>query len=718
MATIGWYLGSTLMVAVTNSLLGILVYFRGPNNLTNKLFSLFSFGIVVWDLGDLFSLMSPPVPLAIIPLTWRISYVGAIFIPALYVHFVFSLSEIKDKRIILYLAYAFSAILLFFNFFSSFFISGVTLDRALGVPRLISNTGPLFIVYMFFFIWGLVYGFYELARAYRGKDSFKKNQIKYVMLASLAALTAGSIYFLTIFGIEVPAIDNFIVTGYTLIVAYAIVTTRLLDIEVVIKKTAIYSLLTAILTGIFVSLIFLSQYFFSGLMGRSSLWAGITGAFIIALIFQPLRDGVQGLVDNFFFRARYNYQAILNKYSHSLARPMKDLDRFAKLAPYLLWKSMRLKSAAFIVLDRESKQYVVRAGNGEAEAVLGKTFAADSAIIQELIANYKEINREEIDQTIKHHPDLTDPGRLRLQKALLELDELKADLVIPSISESEYFSQPTLLAALVLGRKMSDESFSKQDIDFLETLANQSSISIEYAFILEELKRNQAQIVRTEKLAALGTTTAGIAHELKNPLTYLLTVAQTMESAWDNPDFKKSVLKMLPSEVERMKLIIDGLSDFSKQHELHLEPTDLIPVLDKTLALLAFEIKRNNIVIIKHYPPDNRALALADKNRLVQVFMNIIGNGIQAIGPKGGDVSLTVRVESKEVRVSITDNGPGIPPAVLAKIFEPFFTTKESGTGLGLPITKRLIDEHHGSIYIDSHLGEGSTFTICLPAAA
>jgi len=420
-------------------------------------------------------------------------------------------------------------------------------------------------------------------------------------------------------------------------------------------------------------------------------------------ILKPIRSFIDWLFALLYKRtAAYSLQTILNKYSHSLARPMQDLDRFARLAPYLLWKSMRLKSASFLVLDRESKQYIVRAGNGAAGALVGKTIAADSAIIRELLSNFKEINREELD--------------IR-SEALAELNELEADLVIPSISESEYFNQPTLLAALVLGRKMSDESFSKQDIDFLETLANQSAISIEYAFILEELKRNQAQIVRSEKLAALGTTTAGIAHELKNPLTYLWTVSQALADSWDNPSFKESVVRLLPSEVERMKLIIEGLSDYSKQHELRLEPTDLIPVLDKTLALLAYEIKRNNIVIIKHYPADNRAVALADKDRLVQVFMNIIGNAIQAIGAKGGDVSLTVRVENNEVRVSITDSGPGIPPEVLAKIFEPFFTTKESGTGLGLPITKRLIDEHHGSLYIDSHLGKGSTFTICLPTA-
>jgi signal transduction histidine kinase len=166
-----------------------------------------------------------------------------------------------------------------------------------------------------------------------------------------------------------------------------------------------------------------------------------------------------------------------------------------------------------------------------------------------------------------------------------------------------------------------------------------------------------------------------------------------------------------------MKLIIDGLSDYSKTHELRLEPVDIIPVIEKTIAILGYEIKKNKIVIVRNFPPENKAIAQADKNRLVQVFMNIIANAIQAIGEKGGDVSITVRQEDHEIRISITDTGPGIPRDKLQKIFDPFFTTKEAGTGLGLSITKQIIDEHHGSIYIDSRPGEETTFTVCLPRA-
>jgi signal transduction histidine kinase len=503
------------------------------------------------------------------------------------------------------------------------------------------------------------------------------------------------------------------------IIAYAMLRHRLMDIEIVIKKTVYYSILTALLTGVFLSAIVVGDYWLRSTIGHGSVWLSIVAAFIVAMFFQPLRDAIQNIVDRLFFRSRYNYQAIINRYSGALARPMPDLNRFARLAPYLLWKSLRLAGAAFMSLDRESGAYVVRAGVGDNEKVQGQSLPLKSALIGDLRKNFREINLEEITYSLKTDTGLAPEARAHLQQLKDEMERLGTVLIIPAVSESDYFSEPTLLATLNLSKKLSDESYSKEDIAFLKMLGNQAAISIEYAFILEELKKNQEQVLKSEKLASLGAAVAGIAHELKNPLTYLLTVAQAMAASWDNPDFRESVVRMFPSEVERMKLIIDGLSDYSKTRELAIEPVEITGVIDKTLAVLGYEIKKHNAFIIKNYPAagEPAAVALADKNRIVQVFMNIIANGVQALADKGGDLTITVRRQESEVRVGIADTGPGIPEDKLRKIFDPFFTTKAAGTGLGLSITKKIVDDHKGAIYVDSRVGEGTTFTICLPAA-
>jgi signal transduction histidine kinase len=295
------------------------------------------------------------------------------------------------------------------------------------------------------------------------------------------------------------------------------------------------------------------------------------------------------------------------------------------------------------------------------------------------------------------------------------MEKLKAVLIIPSISWSTYFQKPTLLCTTNLGEKLSGEPFSREDIEFLRTMANQASISIEYAFILEELRKHQEQIIKSEKMAALGTATAGIAHELKNPLTYIMTVAQTLPHSWDNPSFRESVTKILPSEAERMKLILDGILDFSRTRELTLQPIEITEVLKKTLALLAYEIKKGRVYVKEEYR--HTAKVLGDPNRLTQVFVNIINNAVQAMAEKGGDLTILSQDHEKEVRISIIDTGPGMSKEVLQKIFDPFFTTKSSGTGLGLAITKKIIEEHHGSILVNSFPGRGTSFTVCLPQA-
>ncbi len=567
------------------------------------------------------------------------------------------------------------------------------------------------------FVWTVLILYAAYVNQQTNESSAHKQQIKYVLFAFLIA-SFSCVDYLQNFNLEVYPFGYIIALFVIFVIVYAILRHRLLDIEIVIKKTVAYSLLTAGMTGIFLSVIVVSDYLFRTIYGQGSVWVGILAAFVVALVFQPLRDVIQLGIDRFFFRTRYEYQDIINKYSHALARPMADLDRFARIAPYLLWKSIKLSGASLLVLDRVTKKYVLRAGEGTAKELIGQAIAEDSPLIQELMHRYKEIDRDELTYRLHHDKGLTEQEKMWLERIIAELNVLKAALVIPSISESEYFNKPTLLALLCLGPKMSEEPFSREDIGFLDTLGNQATISIEYAFILEELKKNQEQVIKSEKLATLGTTTAGIAHELKNPLTYLQTIAQVMESGWDNKAFKESVIKMLPAEVERMKLIIDGLSDFSKQHDLRLEPTEITAVIEKTLAVLAYDLRKNNVFVKKNYPPENdKALAIADKYRIVQVFMNIIANAAQAMGKTGGDLSITVRQDETEVKISISDTGPGIPPEQIKKVFDPFFTTKETGTGLGLSITKRIVDEHHGSLYVDSHVGEGTTFTICLPRA-
>jgi signal transduction histidine kinase len=709
---------TSLAAAVLCTFLALIVLIKGVRNNLNRSFAIVTCFAGMWSLFPFVTAIAPDNLTAV----WydRLIYTAAVFVPATFLDFVFNLirrEKSKKENLVLASSYVVSALFFFLNF-TPLLIKNVVRFQ----PQFYVVPGALYPVFILYFGAVCLYAFIKLLAAFRTAGGSRRNQYKYIFFAFACAYLGGLMHFLPVyFGSQVEFFPHdILLIAFAAIVAYSILQYRLMDIEFIIKKTVFYSLLTALLTGVFLSAIIVGDYWLRSIVGHGSLWVGILAAFVIALFFQPLRDTIQNIVDRLFFRSRYNYQSIIRKYSASLIRPMSDLSRFARLAPYLIWRSLKLSGASFMSLDREGRCYVVRAGVGDREQAQGQTLPLNSALIADLRQNLREINLEEVNESLKTDGRLAPAARAHLLQLKAELEQLGAVLVMPAVSESKYFKEPTLLATLNLGKKLSDEPYSKEDANFLEMLANQAAISIENGFILEELKKNQEQVLKSEKLASLGSTVAGIAHELKNPLTYLLTAAQAMASSWDNPAFKESVIKMFPSEVERMKLIIDGLSDYSKTRELAIEPVELTAVIDKTLAVLGYEIKKNNVFIIKKYPEGSEpaAVALADKNRIVQVFMNIISNGVQAMAGKGGDLTIAVRRQGGEVRVCVSDSGPGIPADQRQKIFDPFFTTKAAGTGLGLSITKKIVDEHKGAIFIDSRPGEGTTFTICLPAAA
>ncbi len=700
------YAIASLSASLIIAILGLFVLYHNPKNSINRIFFYSCSVIGLWIFGCF--LESYILDKNLIFIIDKFANVFAVLSPALFIHTIYTIIGKKDQKIIIG-AYL-SSLFLAASIFSPYFSSGIAYRynvRYLSVP------GPLYFLFILLLTVCGWFSFINTFQVYRISSGHKRAQAKYLLLAIAVIVIAAISYFMLVFNIQIPPLDNYLNIVYGLIMTYAILYHRLMDIELVIKRTAVYSILTALITGVFLVIVVTSNYFAINISGNNSLIIGLITAFILAIALQPLRDATQQLVDRTFFRTRYDYQNIINKYSKSLSRPMTDLTRFSKVTPYLLWKSMKLAGASFMVLNREAKSYKIRAGNGKASTLVGLSIPEDAAIIRELTRTKTELNYDDIVTNLKSNENLSPSEREKLDGIRRDMELLKSTLIIPCISESEYFNKPTLLSTINLGKKLSDESFSAQDIDFLKTLANQAAISIEYAFILEELKKNQNMVLQSEKLASLGTITAGIAHELKNPLTYIITASQILVSKWNDPEFRQSALTLLPAEAERMRIIVEGILGFSRNKELSLEPVEIKEVIKKVLALLSYELKKNHIELKEEF---NHAIKVnGDQNRLIQVFMNLINNAIQAIGEKGGIVTISTRDTDDVTEINIADSGPGIPKDKLQKIFEPFYTTKESGTGLGLAIIKKYVDEHHGEVKVASEPGRGTVFTVLLP---
>jgi len=259
-----------------------------------------------------------------------------------------------------------------------------------------------------------------------------------------------------------------------------------------------------------------------------------------------------------------------------------------------------------------------------------------------------------------------------------------------------------------------------------------------------DLRDSQERLILSEKLASLGTMAAGMAHEIKNPLVSLRTFTQLLQQKWDDKEFRDKFSQIIPTEIERINRIAESLLKFGRPMKPELTRVDVNALLEEVLLLFESECKKYNVSVTKKMAelPE----ISGDAGQLSQAFVNIIKNAIESMQAKGGelivksDVGEVVKLgkirsrkgtklgeemvwgEEEEmvkplpvIFIEVTDTGEGINEENLKSLFDPFFTTKMTGTGMGLPITLRIIEEHKGSVKVKSRPGQGTTFIITLP---
>ncbi len=231
---------------------------------------------------------------------------------------------------------------------------------------------------------------------------------------------------------------------------------------------------------------------------------------------------------------------------------------------------------------------------------------------------------------------------------------------------------------------------------------------------LTEIKKMRENMRYKDRLASLGELTAGIAHEIRNPLAGIKTTAQALKSEFDPQDPKCEYLEKIIKEINRTNSLLQELFIFARPQKPQFVPYDVTKVLERVISMQEKSIEERGVEIKKDYAPDLPLVPL-DPNQIYQVFLNLIINAVQAM-PKGGDLFLTVKQDGKDwISVIIRDTGVGMSEEVRAKLFDPFFTTKSMGTGLGLAISYRIIQEHGGMVTVESKPGQGAKFTIRLP---
>jgi two-component system sensor histidine kinase AtoS len=241
--------------------------------------------------------------------------------------------------------------------------------------------------------------------------------------------------------------------------------------------------------------------------------------------------------------------------------------------------------------------------------------------------------------------------------------------------------------------------------------------------VVRELEQ---RLRRSDRLAALGSLAAGLAHEIKNPLTSLLTFSRHLERRFDDEQFRRKFQSVVPRELERINGIVERLLELARPSRLQFTPVRLPALLDRVLELYANQVEVKGVRVVRHFAQDV-APVWGDQEALYQAFVNLVANALDAMDA-GGRLTLRLgwgdtdevfvagrRGAHRRVKIEVQDTGAGIPPSAADRIFNPFFSTKEGGTGLGLALTHKIVEDHGGAIDFRSVPGAGTTFRIVLP---
>jgi Amt family ammonium transporter len=321
----------------------------------------------------------------------------------------------------------------------------------------------------------------------------------------------------------------------------------------------------------------------------------------------------------------------------------------------------------------------------------------------------------------------------RVNPGLISFLDVKSFAVVP------LFSRDKVLGGISADNLITQALITEKKLQSLMIFANQAALALENALMYEELKafsgqledrvrrasarleETQRQLFQSEKLAALGKLSAGIAHEIRNPLTSIKILIHSLVDEQATETSREKDLAVIEAEIARVNKIIKQFLDFARPRPPSLEPMEVRAILEETLALLVYEMEAQKISLERSYAPDIPPVPM-DREQMKQVFLNLLLNALQAM-ERGGNLRVAIRWKPAPsgnggrsvAEIAVQDTGPGMAEDIRSRIFEPFFSTKEEGIGLGLPIAQRIVEEHGGQIRVESRVGEGTTFTILLP---
>lgn len=625
------------------------------------------------------------------------------FAPLFY-FFTINFFNIKKNKFLTVFAILYSVTLPLLNFLApSYLIKDVIWDSSVRFFIPVFDTPFLILAYCTFIFW--FYSLYKILRLYKNsRSSYYRNKLKYILLGSIIPIIG-------FFAISVPIreirrypLDNFGITIGSILMVYGVLKYKALNITLIIRRGLIYSTLTFLITFSYLTISFLFQrFFFSQNVPSTNLLVIIPSSVIIALFFQPLNSFSIRLIDHLFYRKAYVPHELLNKISYEINNAL-SLEQLGT-------KLIRILKSAF---SSEKILILLKNKNGKFKLINSKGVFIDKKYGEILSKNAHKLFN---DQGVINVYDIVSIDLAN------KIQKMGIEMIAP------LFINKVQTGYICFGPKKSDEIYSLEDVDVINTVANQAAVALENALLYDELAKEKRRIekllqheIEVNKMKSEFIMMGS--HSLRTPITIIKGYINSLYDKKDSySDEDKLSIQSIYESTNNLSILVEDLLMLSniqnKKTGVILEKVDLIPILRKVIQSFTSraEIKGLKLEFI-----DNGISEAFVKGEAYQISIainNLVDNAIKFT--ENGSVQIILNSAGDKYQIQVKDTGPGIPREEIKNLFTQFHQIRSSqyeavpGNGLGLYIVKSIINAHNGECSATSQMGKGSTFTISLP---
>lgn len=706
---------SAIFNTVVSGGLGWFILRKNKNNIANITFALFCFAVSLW--AGFYIIWPFTDSIEITLLSFQLLHIPACYVSIFYLHFtVHWLNVYQKKKKIIFLGYLFSFIFSLTTF-TSYFISDIVPKfnmRYWAVP------GPLYHFFLLLFFGLMIYASYLIIADLKNQTGVKKTQSKIILIGFPLAFLGGSTNYFLWYNINFPPYGNLLASSFVISTAYAIVSTRFMDVRMALRKSSV-NILT------FISLILGAlglEYIVDLIFPNSNDWLRLGTIMLVAPALPVLQKYYYRVANKYFFSSLYDPASVISNLIDRLGSVL-DSHRIFDTTTESILSAMHPRGIAFFTLTPDHKQWILNYNHGLHPDLI-RSFHLDPSLARLYLHNNLPIVAEELRSSMG-------------DKYQIDLDLMSAlniSVIVP------LYTNHQLKGVIVIGPKETGEMYNSEDINTLEIIAYQTVVPLDSALLYEETKNYSARLklqvdqatrdlelanAQLKRIEASKTDFISIAsHQLRTPLTVIKGYISMMLEGNFGPltSEEKSTLSKAYESNERLNRLVENLLYLSRLEsdrlQFRLEERPIAEIIDRSVHEFFCFLDRPDIKYVYNKPIEELPLANFDAEKIRQVMLNLLDNALKYT--REGTIAIDLKADKKNWQISIIDTGEGINKEELTTIFTRFSPNQPSALSqpekvpLGLFVVKHIIDNHGGEIKAESKgKGKGTRINLKLP---